>query len=206
MYYLVELDPSDYCEESPNMIGWLKGSPVLLNDRVIVKVGDVGYELLVGDKTLRQCQVNETIEVFVAQVVRENEISLYGFLDADQKLLFEKLLNISGIGPKTSLHLTDFGRNAISQAVSTADISFFTAIPRVGKKLAQKIIIELKGKLAKGIDLDLQDENPQLTDVRQALQSLGYDERDIQTALHKIEDSTLPLDTLIKSALKTLHR
>ena len=119
-------------------------------------------------------------------------------------ILFEYLLSVSGIGPKSALHIADRGVEPITQAVQQADIGFFTQIPRVGKKLAQKIIIDLRSKLGALKELDLKPESQQYSDVVSALENLGYGKDDIYRSLQNIDVEELSVQAAIKLAMKQL--
>jgi Holliday junction DNA helicase RuvA len=188
------------------MIGSLRGTPKLVGNQLIIDVNGVGYAVHTGTSTLSQLLHQQTVELCIHTHVREDEISLYGFLSPSDKVLFEHLLSVSGIGPKSALHIADRGVEPITNAVQQADISFFTQIPRVGKKLAQKIIIDLRSKLGALKELDLKPESQQYADVVAALENLGYGKDDIYRALQNVDLESVDLPTAIKLAMKQLMR
>jgi holliday junction DNA helicase RuvA len=116
--------------------------------------------------------------------------------------LFQLVLTVSGVGPKTALAIVNGGVEKLISAVQEANLSFFTAVPRVGKKLAQKIIIELKSKLGGLKELNLATLSPKRQDVYDALLGLGFDDQSINFALEKIDIESLDLAVAIKQALK----
>lgn len=184
------------------MIGYLQGAPKLLGKQLIINVNGVGYAVSVGTSTLSQILHKASVELCIHTHVREDAITLYGFLSPSDQVLFEHLLGVSGIGPKSALFIADRGVEPITQAVQQADIGFFTQIPRVGKKLAQKIIIDLRSKLGALKELDLKPESQQYTDVVAALENLGYDSNDIYRVLQQIDLESVDLKTAIKMAMK----
>src|SRR3989344_9424166 len=140
------------------MIGLLKGKVELLyRPFVIVDVNGVGYKILVSENVYKKLTTNENIKIFTYTYVREDALDLFGFLELEDLTLFENLITVSGIGPKTALNIFSFGeRKDIVEAIIKGDVSFFTSVPRLGTKNAQKIIIELKNKMAAGgSNLDL---------------------------------------------------
>lgn len=189
------------------MIGSLRGTPKLLGKQLIIDVNGVGYAVHVGTSTLSQVLNKTSVELCVYTHVREDALTLYAFLSPSDQVLFEYLLTVSGVGPKSALHIADRGVEPITQAVQQADIVFFTQIPRVGKKLAQKIIIELRSKLGALKELDLKPESQQYADVVAALENLGYGKDEVYKALQVVDLENVDLQTAIKLAMKQLlHR
>ncbi len=138
------------------MIGALVGIVDMpVTNPLLLMVGGVGYRVAVPQHILQSVTRDTPVTVFTHTHVREDALDLYGFLTKEELSLFQLLLSVSGIGPKTSLTIIDRGVASIRQAITTADVSFFTSIPRLGRKNAQKIIIELTSKLGSRIDLDL---------------------------------------------------
>ena len=113
---------------------------------VIASRSGVGYRLYSANPY--RFEENVESHVYVQQIVRENDISLYGFIDADEKALFNKLLNVSGIGPKSALAILANGdAEGLISAVENDNVAYLTQFPGVGKKTAQQIVLDLKGKL-----------------------------------------------------------
>lgn len=186
------------------MIAYLSGTPVHQHNTLIILVQGVGYGVQVGTRTLQKTVGKERVDLFIHTHVREDEIALFGFGDAQTLELFTKLIDVSGVGPKTALAISDFGSEEIVRAVQQADVAFFSSMPRVGKKLAQKIIIELKSKLGSLKDLDLAPESQQHSDVSEALRSLGFSEHDIQKALQNVEVEQFTLEQAITQSIKVI--
>ncbi|MEK7458322.1 MAG: Holliday junction branch migration protein RuvA, partial [Patescibacteria group bacterium] len=146
------------------------------------------------------------ITLFIHTHVREDALELFGFATPEGKHLFETLLTVSGVGPKTALVITSATTNEIRKAVEEGNVSFFVAFSRVGKKLAQKIIIELKSKLGSLEDLDLSESNGQGVEVRQALETLGYADHEIRKALREVNIESLSLQEAIKACIRILSK
>lgn len=178
---------------------------------VVCDRSGVGYKLYTANPY--RFEQNVESHVYVEQIVRENEIALYGFMDENEKILFNKLLNVSGIGPKSALAILASGdAQGLVNAVANDDASYLTQFPGVGKKTAQQIILDLKGKLddlavSAGLDLTTSQpiaHNQALADALAALTSLGYSAKEIakiEKTLAQTEDTT---DGYIRSALKLL--
>jgi holliday junction DNA helicase RuvA len=185
------------------MIGRLKGTIVTSYDsNLIVDIQGVGYKVAVPKRLLHS---TGEIALFIHTHVREDLLELYGFESVEDLKLFELLIGVSGVGCKSALGVFALGkRGDIIKAIQTGDATFFTSVPRLGKKNAQKIIIELKNKLGGTGDIIL--ESAADTDVLDALQSFGFSEKEAAMALRKIEDETLSTPEKVKLALKYLGR
>lgn len=191
------------------MIGWLKGT-VRFSDLccVVVDVGGVGYRVLAPVGDLSRMPAGAAAELFVHTHVREDAIVLYGFLAADGLELFEELLAVSGVGPRTALALLSGMEAAdLVRAIAEADEARLTKIPGVGKKTAARIVLELKDKLAKrtlGM-LGRGASGGALDDLRSALANLGYRAPQIDRAVQRVKllvDEGQGLSELVREALK----
>lgn len=186
------------------MIAYLSGPAESLGaEALMIKANGVGYKVFVPSKIGQGLKAGQPLSVYVHTHVREDALDLYGFASLDDLRLFELIINISGIGPKTGLLLLNFGVDEITAAVSKADLDFFTAIPRLGKKNAQKIIIELKPKLGDLEDLNLADESPETNQALQALVGLGFSKKEAMAALRQ-SPADLDLELRVSTALKYL--
>ena len=189
------------------MIGALTGI-VYTSDRnpIILSVGGVGYRVHVPPKLIGQIKPDSKLSLMTHMAVREDAIELYGFSNNQELNLFELLLTVSGIGPRTALSVVDRGGAAVEHAVANSDVDFFTTIPRLGKKNAQKIIIELKSKLGSVKELDLTGESTGETrEILEALLAMGFDRKEALYAIKKL-DNTDPIEKKIRSALKLLGK
>jgi len=178
-------------------------------DSIIVDVsGGVGYGLLVPRETYEKASINENIKLYVYEHIRENTYDLYGFTEEATKELFIKLINVNGVGPKVALNILSIGSfNGVRQAIASGNLKLIQTAPGVGKKVAERVIIELKDKvglissldessLLVGDDAALQDE------AVQALVALGYSIPDAVVSLKSI-DKSLPTKERVTLALKT---
>lgn len=190
------------------MIGALRGTVLSIKKNPIVFfAGDVGYAVSITDKLAKTLAVGKKTLLLVHTHVREDAIELFGFRTQEELALFELLLTVSGVGPKTALLVMNNGDEAIKHAVRIGDVDFFTATPRLGKKNAQKIIIELKNKLGSVEDLNLRDERtPEGDDVIEALVSMGFAKKEAQAVIKKIPKTEHTAEQKLRSALKLLGK
>ena len=157
---------------------------------IVINVGGVGYRVLVANP-FRYTATNDDQKVYIYQAVRDNDICLYGFQTFDEKQLFIKLLSVSGIGPKSALAiLANEDHSGLINAINTNNDKFLTKFPGIGKKTAQQIILDLKGKMKEitpanlvgqqALDVTPTDASPALRESLEALASLGYTKTDIK--------------------------
>lgn len=176
----------------------------------MILANGVGYEVLVSTRLLANVASTQhpepkELSLYIYTHVREDIFELFGFETLQDKDLFKLLLGVSGVGPRTALAIMDVGAAGIIQAVQAADVKTFSSAPRVGTKLAQKIIIELKPKLGSLQELYLGPSRPQEQDVLDALLALGYSEQQAHQALRQLDiTETSDTSTLIKSAIRSL--
>jgi len=192
------------------MIGRIAGT---LADKqppqVLVDVGGVGYELDVPMSTFFNLPaLGERVVLLTHFVVREDAQILFGFLTAAERSTFKELVKISGVGPRTALSiLSGLSVGELAAAVSRQDGARLVKVPGIGKKTAERLLLELKGKL--GADLPLPAgaaaHSEAQTDIAQALQALGYSDREAQAAL-KALPADVGVSDGIKLALKALNR
>jgi len=169
-----------------------------------VDVSSVGYKVLVTTDVALDAKVDSSIILWTHLVVRENSLELFGFLDREILETFELLITISGIGPRTALGILNVATpSTLRQAVASGDTSYLTRVSGIGKKNAEKIVLELKDKLKVSEEdksIDAQTEG----DALEALVSLGYSERDARNALKKVPKEIEGASARVKSALKNL--
>lgn len=188
------------------MIAYLQGSAITKKDHLILMTGGVGYLVFVGQKLLHHLgDSNQEIQLYIHSHIKEDRFELYGFATEEALHIFQMLLATSGVGPKTALAIADAGANSLIEAVQQAQTSFFTSVPRVGKKLAQKIIIELKPKLGSIKELNLSTLSPKAQDVMDALLGLGFEENAIQNAIATLDVESTDLQVSIKTVIKMLN-
>lgn len=190
------------------MIGALRGTvETTVENPLLLMVGGVGYRVGVPEHVLKDIRRDQSVTLYIHTYVREDALDLYGFLTKEDLALFELLLSVSGIGPKTSLAIVDRGVTAVRSAIVTADVSFFTTIPRLGKKNAQKIIIELKTKLGSIEELDLAaDERGETKDLLEALESMGFAKSEALWAIKQIKNPNASMEEKIRFALRYLSK
>jgi Holliday junction DNA helicase RuvA len=187
------------------MIGYISGKVKFkYTDAVVVDVGGVGYQIYVPASTLSKLSLNQNAELFIHTHVREENLDLYGFRTQEELALFKLLLSVSGIGPRTALLVVDKGTEQVKQAIVKADTGFFTLIPRLGTKNAQKIIIELKSKLGGLGELDLSSiQDSETTEAIEALINMGYTRQEAIQAMRNIPTSVTTTEEKIRYALKS---
>lgn len=190
------------------MIGFLRGKIILKDGNyLIIDVSGVGYKVLTAGNVIENVQNNSSLELFIYTHVREDAISLYGFLEASDLKLFENLISVSGIGPKTAMAIFSTGsRSEIIDAIIKSDVDFFTSVPRLGRKNSQKIIIELKNKFGSSEDLDLSLSDGKIDEVITALQNFGYSRKEAFDALKNGKGKGETIGEKIKLALKYLGK
>lgn len=190
------------------MIGLLKGTIFSGNKNpVIVMVNGVGYAVNVPLGLLSKMKANDHIILHVHTHVRDDAIELFGFSSSEELDMFHLLLDVSGIGPKTALSVIDKGVQSISHAIVESDVDFFTTVPRLGKKNAQKIIIDLKSKLGSVSDLDLKENEPGETrDVIDALMAMGFNKKEIVDTLKKLPPGVMTVEQKIRRVLQYIGK
>ena len=192
-----------------SMIAYISGKIVQKTDKsLIISVGGVGYQVFVSTDVLaRSPGVGETIELSTYLAVRENALDLFGFETIDEKNFFELLLSVSGIGPRSALSILSIApMTTIKKAIGSGDTSYLTKVSGIGRKTAEKIVVALRDKLSA---LRHNDESGSLrgeSDVREALQSLGYSLNDSRNAVKQIDVSIVGTNERIKEALRILGR
>lgn len=189
------------------MIGFLKGVVELKeNGYFFLDVNGVGYKVLVTNELFSKSKVSDSIKIYTYTHVREDALDLFGFPTSDDLRLFELLLTVSGIGPKTALGIFSIGNYTdIIEAIAKGNVEFFEVVPRLGKKNAQKIIIDLKNKVG-GIgsaDLDLGSDSD---DIVGALEAFGFSKKEAHLAIRELKGRGESAEEKIKLALKYLGK
>jgi len=184
------------------MIGSLTGSiQIARKDHIILLVGDVGYKIFALTETLMK-EPGKALSLYTYLAVREHALDLYGFESEDDLDMFELLLTVSGIGPKSALAtLNAAGTQQLKRSVAAEDPALLSKMSGIGKKTAEKIVTELKGKLDTE-DIALPSSNS--TEAIDALVALGYSEKVARDALGNIS-ADLDTKDMIKEALKHIH-
>lgn len=188
------------------MFGRITGKIVDLKPtRAIIDVHGIGFVVNSTLHNIEKLRIGGDTSLWVYTAVRENSIDLYGFSSEEELRIFELLITVSGIGPKSALAILGVaGVKSIEDAVSTGDTSSLVKISGVGKKTAEKIVLELSGKIASSSRNGVSaNEN---VDVFEALKSLGYRERDIQETIKNIPKNITGTNEKIKYVLKNLGK
>ncbi len=184
------------------MIGSIKGKIILKTDKfLIIETNGVGYKISVSpDMLLMTFKTGEEISLWTHLHIREDAMDLYGFRDRKELEFFEMLISVSGIGPRSGLTILGIAPiETLRKAISTSDTSYLTKISGIGRKTAEKIVIELRDKMGEDIsDTSLQGE----LDALEALKALGYSQSEAREALKKTKSEDT--NTKIKEALKIL--
>jgi holliday junction DNA helicase RuvA len=180
------------------MIARLRGRPVARTlDGVVLDVNGVGYALRMTLRALHKAETDGEVEVDTYLHVREDTLQLYGFADVAEREIFEQLLSVSGVGPKVALAIVSGSTpRDLRRAIALEDTTRFVAIPGIGKKTAQRVVLELKEKL--GILEDVSA--PELV-ARDALVELGYTVIEAERAL-AATDPEAPAEERVRQALK----
>ncbi|OGG27760.1 Holliday junction DNA helicase RuvA [Candidatus Gottesmanbacteria bacterium RIFCSPLOWO2_01_FULL_48_11] len=190
------------------MIGMLTGT-IAKSERnpIVLDVHGVGYAVSVPAKLLSHL-THDSKQIFhVYTHVADDALDLYGFPSEEELFLFKLLLSVSGIGPRTALAVVDHGVREVRRAVTTSDVEFFTTIPRLGRKNAQKIIIELKSKLGSTKELDLTgDADGETKQLLEALTGMGFARSEAISAIKKLDAADKTLEQKFRHALKLLGK
>lgn len=201
------------------MIDFVRGQIVYTQeDTITVDVNGIGYRIFVP--TNLTGQVGEEVTLYTHLVVREDAQTLYGFFTKDERDLFRLLIEASGVGPKAALGILSYGTPAqIVSAIRFEDTAFLTKIPGVGKKTAQRLILDLKDKCKQWVmdstETGLQEQSisrslPADQEAVEALMGLGYNEHEanqaVQFALENSDEQELSTEELIKKALQVSMR
>jgi len=187
------------------MIGYLKGI-ILHKDStfVILETGGVGYKVYTTGNTIEH--LDKTATFWVHTAIRENSHDLYGFSSREDLEVFELLISVSGIGPKTALGVLSVAPiETLKHAVASENIAHLVKISGIGKRIAEKIVLELRGKLGEAQEMtagDLRDEG----DVVEALGALGYSQKQARDALKEIPKNITSTSGKVKLALKFLSK
>ncbi len=201
------------------MFAYIKGS---LEEKgsnyVVIDVSGIGYKIFMSDNSIQSIgEVGEKVKVHTYYYVREDNISLYGFLSKEELKMFELLLSVSGIGAKSAISmLSNITPSSFAFAVISNDVATLKGLPGIGAKTAQRIILELQDKLKteeklaiEGAKEQIETEiynNENVKEAIQALQILGYNKKEIDKAMQKLKDDNLSVEELIKKGLALLSR
>lgn len=199
------------------MYEYLTGVVTFINPYyIVVEANGIGYQIALGNPYRYSSQMNKEVKIYVHQVIREDAHLLYGFGSLEEKQLFLRLVSVSGIGPKSALAImASDDHSGLIHAVESGDVTYLTKFPGVGKKTAQQMILDLKGKfgeLSLETPFNLFDETAlqdatALSEAMEALSALGYSEREVKRVekqLKEVENQTT--DEYLRQALKLMMK
>lgn len=192
------------------MIAFLRGKIIAkLSGRLVLEVHDVGYEIFVGEKLLNEFNIGNQVELFLHHHVREEASDLYGFKSVEDWEIFELLLSVSGVGPKSALGVLSIASASdVSQAILRNDPNLLTKVAGIGKKTAERIVLELKNKVIRssgGNNLNNDDMNYGSDEI-DALMSLGYSLSEARSALSNLAPDIVDSAERVKAALKLMKK
>lgn len=194
------------------MIDFIEGIvEEITEDKIIISTGGVGFALTASDISRSSVEVDKEYKIFTEMRVREDDITLYGFVTRDERKVFNLLTTVSGIGAKVGMGiLSAISLNDIRMAIASSNVSMLTKAPGIGKKTAERLILELKDKmgtldLTNAPQIDIHEESADEAELIDALMSLGYNRYESIKASADI-DSTLDLSSKIRIALSNLSR
>ncbi len=194
------------------MISYIIGQIRAINeDNFVIENNSMGYIIFSSLTTLANIEINNEYKIYTSMQVREDDISLFGFISKDELEMFLHLTSVSTIGPKTALGiLSSLSVNEIKNAILNNDINKLTVAKGIGKKSASRIILELVDKVKKMNFVpiekteDVSVVNEDFDVAKEALLNLGYQKNDIDRVLLELKDNELSLEELVKESLKRL--
>ena len=199
------------------MISYIKGTlEIKAKDYIVVDVGGIGYKIFMSETAINELEKGTEVKVFTYMRVREDDISLYGFLNNEELVTFELLISVGGVGAKSAITiLSNITPSKFALAVITNDVNTLKKLPGIGAKTAARIILELKDKMKTEQSIE-ESKNEEIkeaivldnkaNDAVEALCVLGYTRKDVEMALAKIDTSKLTVEEIIKQGLKYLGR
>ena len=198
------------------MYAYIKGTlEEKSTDSIVVETAGIGYKIYVSEHTMAKLgEIGEKVKIYTHYHVREDNISLYGFMSNEELKMFELLLQVSGIGAKTAIAmLSNITPSKFALAIISNDLKTLTKIPGIGNKSAQRMVLELKDKLKTQTAIEDDEEetipndnSESINEAGQALQILGYNKSEISKVFDKCDTHNLSTEELIKEALKRLAR
>ena len=198
------------------MLYYVSGQVAILEPGLaVIDCGGVGYGCRVTAYTAAQLKLGQSAKLYITESIREDAYDIYGFSSREEQRCYELLTSVNGVGPKAALAILAAGPQNFTLAVMTGDEKLLTAAQGVGKKIAQRIILELKDKMAKetasGLDFSGGQGTPapaiftsKATEAAQALAVLGYSSQEVQMALKGVDVESLPLEEIIRQSLKKM--
>ncbi len=184
-------------------------------DSMVIDCSGIGFEVMITPGTASAAKIGEKTKLYLTEVIGENNYDLYGFLSIREKQYFKMLTSVSGIGPKAAMSILSFNTpDALALAIVSGDEKAFTACPGVGKKIAQRVILELKDKISKAISgsdkavsalggtISPKVGGSAYDDALAALSMLGYSTADVAPVLRSIQTEGMTSEQIIRAVLK----
>ena len=199
------------------MISYIKGRlEIKSKDYIVVDVGGIGYKIFMSETVIKELEKGREVKIFTYMKVREDDISLYGFLNNEELVTFELLISVGGVGAKSAITiLSNITPSKFALAVITNDVNTLKKLPGIGAKTAARIIRELKDKMKteqsieKGNNEQIKEAiilDNKANDALEALCVLGYARKDVEIVISKIDTSKISVEEIIKQGLKFLGR
>jgi len=189
------------------MISRLSGTILDITEKyAVLDVHGVGYKVFCTTDLLASLKEGMEASVYTYLSVKEDALDLYGFISSDEQAFFEMLITVSGVGPRSALGILGMtGVDTLRQAIGTGDTSYLTKVSGIGRKTAEKVVLELRDKMRAHVDMN---ETPGTlraeSDVVEALKSLGYSQNEARDALKEVPAEIVGTNARIKEALKIL--
>ena len=203
------------------MLAYIKGIlEIKTKGYIVVEAGGLGYKIFMPESTIANTgNIGDKVQIYTFMRVREDDVSLYGFLTNEELRMFELLLSVRGIGAKGALGiLSNITPSQFALAVISNDVTILKKVPGIGSKTAQRAILELKDKLKKEKEISIEEgeedsnieqdikENEKVSEAISALQVLGYSKREIVEALQTVEVTSLSVEDIIKKGLANVAK
>lgn len=198
------------------MFAYIKGTlEEKLSNYIVVETMGIGYKIFMSETAISKIgEIGDNVKVHTHYHVREDDISLYGFLTNEELKMFELLLSVSGIGAKSAIiMLSNISPSEFAMSIITNDISKLTKVPGIGPKSAQRIVLELKDKLKTEQAITKTEEVKSFIEVNEntdeaisALQILGYNRKEIEKTLAKFDYKSMSIEDIIRNGLKYLGK
>lgn len=200
------------------MIAYVRGELTdILDDSVILDVQGIGYKIICPNPYVFQSKLNERIFIHTYHHVRDDSQTLYGFRKEEEKLLFEKLISVSGIGPRSGMAIQgSVNVNDFALAIEREDEKYLMSFPGIGKKTSRQIILDLKGKLTELMTSEVVDgiestpngqDQDLIQETTEVLKSLGYSDREVQAIIPKLQAMDVKnTDEMVRKSLALLMK
>lgn len=183
---------------------------------VVLDCGGIGFALNATLNTISRLKTGQRAKLYVSEAIGESNFDLYGFAEKSEKRCFEMLVSVSGIGPKAALSILSYNSpESLALAIMNNDLKALTVAPGIGKKIAQRVVLELKDKVSKEIEpfepgfqppSAVSTASGSLSDAMAALTVLGYSSAEITPALKSLDTSAMSAEEIIKAVLKQMLR